>query len=187
MFTTIFRPSLKVEQIQRVVMLCGLAIAEVCEAKTGMKVDVKWPNDLLIGSKKMTGILPESALLSDEPEWVNVGTGINVNQMIDPADPLFETATSLMMACGQVINREELFVAIMEKYAGWYKKLAKDSLLNAWRGRCITLGQQVQVGLPTGILTGTATTILVDGALLVMGKDGSEYPVHASEATIIKS
>jgi BirA family transcriptional regulator, biotin operon repressor / biotin---[acetyl-CoA-carboxylase] ligase len=187
MFTTLFRPDLATDKVQQLVMVCGLAIAEACELTASVRVDVKWPNDLQITGKKVTGILPESAMLGDSVEWVIVGTGINVNQVFTPDDPLSEIATSLRTAADQEIDREQLFAAIMVRYSMWHGRLDNKTLLDSWRSRCITLGQRVQVGLASGTLTGVAKTISSNGALILTGEDGREYTVHASEATILQS
>jgi len=186
MFTTLFRPSLPPDLALRLVMVAGLSIAEACEEIAGVKVDVKWPNDLQIDGKKFVGILPESSLTGDRLDYVLIGAGVNVNQRFDQADPLFETATSLRMACGDMIDRAPLFALIMQNCHRWHAHLSDRDLLDAWRERCVTLGQRVRALSPQGMISGLAHDIGGNGALFLKDDSGNIHFVHASEATILR-
>ncbi len=185
-FTTLFRPALPAEFAFKLVMVCGLAIADSCEKIAPVRVEMKWPNDLQIGGKKFVGILPESSLTGDRLDWIIVGTGVNVNQVFDPADPLYASATSLRMVSGAVANRARLFALIMRNLQRWYARLADEHLLNAWRQRCVTLGQRVRVEAPQGIVTGEALDIGSRGALHLRDDSGNIHFIHASEASILR-
>lgn len=185
MFTTLFRPSLRADYAFKLVMVCGLAIAEACEDVTPVRVGVKWPNDLQVDGKKLAGILPETSFMDDRLEWVMVGTGVNINQRFEPSDPLAETATSLRVVTGSPINRVTLFARMMQNYNRWYALLDEKLLLDAWRSRCVTLGERVQVETPHGMVTGMADDIGPSGALYLKDDSGNLHFVYASEATVI--
>jgi BirA family biotin operon repressor/biotin-[acetyl-CoA-carboxylase] ligase len=186
MFTTLFCPSLPADQVNRLVMACGCAIAEGCEEIIPASIDVKWPNDLQIGGKKLAGILPESSLLGERVEWVIVGMGVNVNQVFGPADPLAEVATSLREAAGgSELDRADLLGRILARLNFWNARLAADALLEAWRGRCVTLGKSIQVVVAGQMLFGVAEELDETGALWLRTEDGERHRLTISEATII--
>jgi BirA family biotin operon repressor/biotin-[acetyl-CoA-carboxylase] ligase len=186
MLTVLFRPSLPAGQVNRLVMACGLSIAEGCEEFIPARIDVKWPNDLQIGGKKLAGILPESSLLGERVEWVIVGMGINVNQVFDPADPLAEVAASLREATGGgELDRADLLGRILARLNFWNTRLMGDALLDAWRERCITLGKPIRVEAGGQTLSGIAEELDSNGALWLRAEDGGRHRLTISEASIV--
>jgi BirA family biotin operon repressor/biotin-[acetyl-CoA-carboxylase] ligase len=183
--SVIFRPDLPPLHVNRLVMACGLAIAEAVEQATGASVTVKWPNDLQLGGKKFVGILPESAFVGDQIMWVVIGMGINVNQVFAPPDPLAETATSLQMVTGQAHDRVALLAHIMARLNLWNTRLPDPTLLDTWRTRCTTLGQHITAEIPQGLLTGLAQDIDPTGALWVQDEAGNRHLLVAGEVTLV--
>jgi BirA family biotin operon repressor/biotin-[acetyl-CoA-carboxylase] ligase len=125
LMTVVFRPVIPAEQVNRLVMVVGLAVADAVESLVPCRVDVKWPNDLQIDGKKFTGVLPESSLMGDVLEWVLVGVGVNVNQQFGPGDSLAETATSVCIAAGKDLDRAVLFGRIMQQVYRWRSQLVQ--------------------------------------------------------------
>lgn len=182
--SVLFRPELHVERIHRLVMVVALAMADACRDVAGVQIDVKWPNDLLIGGRKVAGILPESAIQGNRAAWVIVGIGVNVNQHFEEGHPLAHLAISLCEAAGHDINRVNLFGRFLVHLNHWHQHLPDDSLHAAWRSRCTTLGQQVEISLPHGSVRGEAADIDGDGALWVR-TDAGLRRIVAGEATIV--
>ncbi len=185
LMSVIFRPGIPPGIAYRVVTACGLAIAEACEALADVQVVVKWPNDLQIGGKKFAGILPESAVVGEDLLWIVVGMGINVNQIFEAGDPLGETATSLRVATGSEHDRAALLAEIMTRLSGWYARLGDDALPEAWRARCVTIGQRVRAGVPGGSLEGLAEDIDPSGALWLRDDTGQRHRLNAGETTLL--
>ncbi len=185
LLSTIFRPTLPPDRVQRLVMACGLAVIEGCEALADVQIDVKWPNDLQIGGKKVCGILPESAIIGSRFEWVIVGIGINVARQFEAPNPLADTATSLQMETGKPVDRAGLLGEIMQRLNRWHNRLEEQALLQAWTGRCVTLGRRVQVGSGSSVIKGRAETINETGALVIRDNTGEPRCVAAGEATLI--
>jgi BirA family biotin operon repressor/biotin-[acetyl-CoA-carboxylase] ligase len=163
-----------------------LSAAEACEALPGVRVDVKWPNDLQIGGRKVCGILPESAMIGSRFEWVIVGIGINVSQQFAAPDPLAGTATSLQMETGKPVDRARLLGEIMRRLSLWHSRIEDQALLQAWIDRCVTLGRRVQVRLGNDIIEGRAEAIDETGALLIRDDASDLRRVAAGEATLIE-
>ncbi|MBN1122448.1 MAG: biotin--[acetyl-CoA-carboxylase] ligase [Anaerolineae bacterium] len=186
LLSVIFRPTLPPDRVQRLVMACGLAVIEACEALATVRVDIKWPNDLQIGGKKLCGILPESALIGSHFEWVVVGMGINVTRQFEPPDPLAATATSLQMETGRPVDRGLLLGEIMRRIDLWHNQLEEQALLQAWIDRCVTLGRRVQTGSGDSVIKGVAEAIDETGALLLRDSTGELWRVAAGEATLLE-
>ncbi|GAB4476637.1 MAG: hypothetical protein Kow00124_18900 [Anaerolineae bacterium] len=186
LMSLIFRPQLAPARAHRLIMVCGLATAAAVESLLPLTVQVKWPNDLHIEGRKVTGILPESAISGDRLSWVIVGMGINVNQVFAPGDPLYPTAISLRMAAGQPVDRLALFAAIMGQISRWQRHITSPLLAEAWRARCTTLGQRIRVDAPGGPLTGLAHDLDEDGALWLLDDAGRRHHLTVGEATILK-
>lgn len=188
LISILFRPELPPQQVYRLVMACGLAVAEACEAEEGIPpVEVKWPNDLLIGGRKFTGILPESAFVGEQVAWVVVGIGVNVNQTFEASDPLAATATSLRMVSGHEHDRVALLAHILERLNRWHRHLPHEALLDAWRERCVTLGRRVRVETPQGVLEGLAEAVDESGMLWLRDAAGQHHHIAAGEATLLIS
>jgi len=185
LMSIIFRPSLPVERSPRLVMACGLALAEACHELTSLPVQVKWPNDLQIGGKKVAGILAESAVSGEKAEWIVVGIGLNVNQVFEPGDPLWETATSLRMAGGNEYDRAAVLAQSMARLKSWYSRLEDEALTEAWRKRCVTLGQRIRVSTAAGELIGLAEDIDTTGALWLCDDSGRRHRLLGGETTLL--
>jgi len=109
----ILRPAIAVEYMPLIPLAAGLAGAQAIGITAGLEVDLRWPNDLLIGDRKTGGILVESKTEAGTPSFAVVGIGINVHQRsFDPS--LSTPATSLDLATGRTIRRQALLISLLE-------------------------------------------------------------------------
>ena len=177
-------------------MLTGIAVASAVRSVTGGTDDdpgvdalLKWPNDVLVGERKLAGILTEQ---SPDGSAVVIGTGVNVTTPADalPVSPNGLPATSLLVE-GAVVSRETLLLAILGQLADWYAVYRGDpdpvrtGLLAEYRRLCCTLGQTVRVELPAGrVVTGVATDVDSNGRLLVADNAGTR-PMAVSAGDVI--
>jgi BirA family biotin operon repressor/biotin-[acetyl-CoA-carboxylase] ligase len=191
----LFRPSLPPGQAARLTMLCSLAAADAIEQLTGLHVDLKWPNDLIIQSplsnlrspnwKKLAGALTETGVAGERPEFVIVGIGINVNVLPQELPALAADATSILAETGQATDRTALLAGLLAGVERRYRALhAGTSPHREWAARLATLGQTVQVTMPDEILTGVAESVDEDGALLLRTPGGRLYCLLAGDATL---
>jgi BirA family biotin operon repressor/biotin-[acetyl-CoA-carboxylase] ligase len=178
----LFRPTLHATEANRLTMVVGLAAAEAIEAVTGLPVQVKWPNDLLVGGAKVAGILPESGLVGDELEYVVVGIGINVNMDEMPTETVewAYPATSLLREMNRPVDRLALLCELLAHLNRWHRSLHAHKLDRAWTERMVTLGQQVTA---EG-LEGVAELVDRTGALWVRQQTGWLVRLTAGEATL---
>jgi BirA family transcriptional regulator, biotin operon repressor / biotin---[acetyl-CoA-carboxylase] ligase len=187
-------------------LAAGVALAEGIECATGLSPGIKWPNDLLVGRRKLAGILAETVAADDprrpaaardglsespptrglrDPTNVVLGYGINVGPMAYPPE-LRDRATSLETELGRLIDRTLVCVETLVALAARYRDLVDgrfDAILDAWRGRAPShQGAHVSWETPTGRQAGVTEGIDDHGALLVRVSDRVERIV-AGEVT----
>ncbi len=155
-----------------IALLAGLAIARSLEESTAFSLDLKWPNDILLGGRKLGGILCETASGSDEKRWVVIGFGINVNQTRTSLPPeLRKIATSLQEASGRHWDRLFLLhhmTAAIEKLFGDSGHETLRTWKKSYQERCSTVGQVIQAKFPDGSeLVGTAQSVGEQGQLRI--------------------
>ena len=108
MFSLVLRPNVSPESINLLPLYVAVAVSDAIENATGLKVECKWPNDILYNGKKVAGILIEGSIKQNAVEYVVIGIGINVNQMKFDGD-LTTKASSLRLECQKEIDRTVLF------------------------------------------------------------------------------
>jgi BirA family transcriptional regulator, biotin operon repressor / biotin---[acetyl-CoA-carboxylase] ligase len=171
-------------------LLTGVAVALAVRHVSGAAATLKWPNDVLIGSRKLAGILAEQS-----GGAVVIGIGVNVSTPADalPASPTGLRATSLL-AEGADVSREALLAGILRELERWYLAFRDDpdpvraGLLAEYRALCATLGRPVRVELPgRRVLAGVAEDVDADGRLLVAPADGAPpTPVSAGDVIHVR-
>ncbi len=200
-FSVLLRPSLGPAQAHLLSLAAALAVAEVLETVPGLKgrVGVKWPNDVLVGDRKICGILLEGSMDADRLHWVVAGIGLNVNG--DPAIvrsglraesdagwPGRPRATSLRAETGGPVPRAPLLAALLARLAQVWIDPANGGCLTGLRERDVLMGQVVEVlsGPPDNRLlaVGTAAGIGSEGQLLIRTSAGRTIPVFAGDVTI---
>ena len=111
--SALLRPSIPANRLPMLPLVAGLAAAEAIRAVAGLSIDLRWPNDLLIGPRKVGGILVESKISGGTAEYVVAGIGINVHQYYFDSD-LSTPATSLDVESWQRVSRQSLLVALLK-------------------------------------------------------------------------
>jgi len=174
-------------------LLAGVAVVSAVRTVAGVAAVLKWPNDVLVGERKLAGILAEQ---SPDGSAVVIGIGLNVATPAEalPVSPAGLPATSLL-AEGAAVSRETLLLAILGRLEAWYLEFradpdpARDGLLDAYRSLCATLGRPVRVEMPAGrVVTGVASDIDLDGRLLIAGNSGDSLaPVSAGDVIHVRS
>lgn len=187
-FSVIFRPACKPVLAPQLIFIGAVAACKALRKTTGLPVQIKWPNDLLLEGKKICGILTELSAEIDMVNYVVMGIGINVNQMSDdfPED-LQGTATSLAIAAGHSFRRVELMQEIIFELESEYQLFQKAGFaqtLEKWRLYNCTLGQNVQVITGKDCFTGFALDIDNEGQLLVVDKEGKTTTVVVGDVSI---
>jgi BirA family biotin operon repressor/biotin-[acetyl-CoA-carboxylase] ligase len=150
----------------------GLAVAVGIADGLPIDVELKWPNDLLVGGRKLAGILCESRWVGTRPDVV-VGFGINVHQQQFTGE-LAGIATSLALH-GVAVPRVELLARVLESLERSVELFVAEgfaAIREAYESRCSMLGCTVDVGRPEGVIRGIAEGLDHDGALLLRPDGG---------------
>ena len=155
----------------------GVALAEGVRAATGLPVEIKWPNDIVIGRRKLAGILAESSAQSGRVPVVVLGFGLNLQATAYPAE-LAGRATSIEAELGRPAERAHILAEVLACLAARYGDLraAKfDAILSAWRLLAPALpSAPIEWDSPQGVMRGVAMDIDTQGALLVRVGDRVE-------------
>jgi BirA family biotin operon repressor/biotin-[acetyl-CoA-carboxylase] ligase len=167
-------------------LVAGLALARGLDAH-GVDADLKWPNDLLLGGRKLAGVLCESRRLADGADAFVIGVGVNVTQRAPDFPPeLREQATSLALA-GHELDRETVAAAFLNALEPlWDEHQEGDArvALDHWRTRARCWGRPVSVRTPSGLVTGDALALADDGALIVRTAAGEDVRVLAGDVAL---
>jgi BirA family biotin operon repressor/biotin-[acetyl-CoA-carboxylase] ligase len=156
----------------------AVAVCEACEAMVSVRCRIKWPNDVLIERRKLAGILIESR---PQEEWAVVGIGLNVDTPeAELAPALRETATSLRIAAGGAVDRDDAFDALIERLAFW-SAAGPGQVLDAYRKRDVLEGEEVSWSAGERSLRGTAAGIDDGGNLIVFTRAGERLALDAGE------
>ncbi|WP_074713232.1 biotin--[acetyl-CoA-carboxylase] ligase [Arthrobacter alpinus] len=177
-------------------VLAGIALCDSLRALTGIPAELKWPNDVVVNGRKLAGILaqvvPAAVAGPDLGLGVVVGVGVNVSLSAEQLPT--ERATSLLVEGVDILDRNLLLPAYLNKFASLYHEFVAvggdagralesgPSVMELAENFMGTLGQQVRAELPGGaILLGTATALQGDGSLLVRDVAGTVHAVSAGD------
>ena len=175
-----------VSYLPYLIMLASLAVANSIETVTGLKTQIKWPNDILIGGKKVCGILVESDVREDVVAYAIIGIGINVDFRIADFPEIAATATSLGIELGRDVSRIRLLKSLLTEIDMLYAS-AGESIFASWQGRLVTLGKKVQVTSGSSIMEGVAESVDRDGSLMLRLAEGSVTRIIAGDVTLRES
>lgn len=173
----------------RLTMLCGMAMADAVETVSGVAVQLKWPNDLIITEmetwRKVAGMLSEIGSSADNRPFLVVGIGLNVNVPAELLPDLAPNATSLLVEAGQPVERAALLDAFLTRVEAYRAALqAGTDVLDQWRLRLAWMGHAVQVHTPTGSVTGIAEDVDETGALWLRLPDGSRQTFSVGDVSL---
>ena len=187
-FSLILRPILPPEALNLLPLYASVAVAEAIEHETGLSVECKWPNDLLIGGKKSAGILLEGSLKEDGLDYVVLGIGVNVNQTSFP-DDFAPRATSLKVQAGKDIDRILLLRQILRTLETHYTAIMKKgfhNLLPLWLSRTTMINKEISVTQDGTVISGIVKGLSPEGAL-ILDAGGTEKTLFAGDVTILAS
>ncbi len=151
-FSIILRPLVPIDTIRLLQFAAGNSVCEAVEKHVETTVLLKWPNDLILDSQKLGGILLESRVIGKVVSFVVLGIGVNVNQ---PKGSLPEGATSIFAITRRKTSLGKLLTTIVEKLQENYRTLEDpDKLISNWWERCQHRSKSVQVETPHGNIKG---------------------------------
>lgn len=186
-FTLILRPTFQPDLASMLTLVMALAVKRAVEDVSGNTALIKWPNDIVMNQKKVTGILTEMSLQGGDIQYVVIGVGMNVKKQPFSQD-LSQKATTMEAEAGKEISRALLLQKVMEYFEEDYDLFLKNMnlslLLEDYNHSLVNLNREVRVLDPAGEYTGTALGINNKGELLVQMPDHTIKEVYAGEVSV---
>lgn len=189
-FSVLLRPELPPQQATRMTVAAAVALARGIEVQTGLRADIKWPNDLLLNGRKVAGILTEMNAELERVHSLILGIGLNVNQTAaDFPPPLRSQVTSLRLALGEPVDRPALAARLLEELDADYARVRNGqfrAVAEAWERRCVTLGGRVVIQCGERRVVGRAEALDAEGALLVRTDHGHLERIIGGDVSLEK-
>jgi BirA family biotin operon repressor/biotin-[acetyl-CoA-carboxylase] ligase len=189
-FSLILKPPLAASDSTKVSLAGALGLVKVLRETYGVRAQLKWPNDVVVGGRKICGILTEGEFVEDRVRFVVMGVGMNVlSAEEDFPEEIRSIATSLRMETGlDVIARSDVLAGMLGGIACHYGLLCDDGfekIRPELLGFSLLLGKMVKVAIGTGYVEGMAHDIDVTGALVVRRDNGTLERLMAGEVVRI--
>jgi BirA family transcriptional regulator, biotin operon repressor / biotin---[acetyl-CoA-carboxylase] ligase len=175
-FSILLRPDLRPQETTQLTVASATALRRAIKSETGLSPEIKWPNDILIGGRKVAGILTELSAELDKVRYIILGIGIDVN--LDAGEfpvELKRIATSLKIEAGEIISRAELATSVLRELDFDYSRICSGkfaAVADEWEENCTTIGKSVAVQIGERKIRGRAESLDDDGALLLRTEHG---------------
>ena len=187
-FSVLLRPELRPPETMQLMVASATALRRAIKTAAGLAADIKWPNDLLIGGKKVAGILTEMSAEMDRVRHVILGIGVDVNQDAAEFPPeLRKTATSLKIESGEEISRAGLAVEILRELDFDYARIRAGkfaAVADEWEAACVTIGKDVTIHVGDRNFRGRAESLDDAGALSVRTEHGHLERITGGDVTL---
>ena len=187
--SVLLRPSLPIDALTNVTAWTAVAACDAIQAACGVRPRIKWTNDLVLNEKKLGGILTELVLdqKTGSPDCLVVGIGINVShEQADFPEELQSMATSLSLALGRPVDRDELAAQLLLALNRMYDRFpaGKQGCLDQYRKDCLTVGNPVRLFTPASSREAFAAGIDDEFRLVVTYPDGTTEAVSTGEVSV---
>ncbi len=185
--TLLLKPDFSPKHASCVTLLMAVSVTSALEEVCGERFYIKWPNDIVLGGRKVCGILTEMSAETDYIHHVVIGAGINVNQNDFPPE-ILEVATSVRRETGKITSRAQIIAKVMYFFEQYYELFLQTYDLSAVRvnyeEHLANKDREVRVLDPAGEYTGIARGITDVGELVVERSDGTLCSVYAGEVSV---
>jgi BirA family biotin operon repressor/biotin-[acetyl-CoA-carboxylase] ligase len=187
--SVLLRPPLLPTHVHSTTMTAAVAACDACDEVAGFRPELKWPNDIVVGDRKLAGLLAEAELKGDDVDAVVVGMGFNVNWK-KPPPGLEDIAVAASEVAGRTVDRDALLEQFLDRFEEHYSALVEPG---GWRGTLLnyrrsssTLGKDVRVELADETFTGRAVEVTGEGHLLVKTPAGEVRRVTAGDVVHLR-
>lgn len=189
LMSVVLRPRIALEYAAHITNICSLAAVMALRAAAGVEVSLKWPNDLMVGARKLGGLLVEMRSEPGAVRYMVAGLGINVDAARAKLHHAIEdSATSLRMESGRKFSRTDIAVAVLDALEAELELYGAadgpQQLMRRCKALCGTLGRQVTVYGPRGTLGGMAEDIDEYGRLVLRTSDGRTHALSSGDVSM---
>ena len=176
-----YEPAAPIPDLATFSGLGALAVSTVLE-DLGLVPEIKWPNDVLLDGKKLTGILPEAYWHGDRLDGIVLGIGVNVGPASVPQTrDLMLPATCLEVELGQPIERAQLLAEILVQILAWRNRQFDPAFIQAWESRLAFRDQTIEIQNGTTVARGVIQGLERDGALRIKLESGAVQQFQAGD------
>lgn len=187
--SVVLRPAFESRAWPLLTLAAALAVCDALREACALEADIKWPNDLLAGGRKLCGILAETTETT-RGRAVILGVGVNLNNRSFPEE-ILDAATSVEEQTGRAVEAERLLIALIDALALRYETLhgpdGTARIISEWESRSsFARGRRVRVALSEETFEGVTRGLDSDGALRVETDAGRVRIVHAGDVTAVR-
>ena len=169
-FTIILRPQISPVLSSRVSFAASMILTRTLREMFKIDALVKWPNDILVNGKKISGLLSEMEAEADMITFINIGLGINVNNDPTVSEPM---ATSLKKILGREVPKKQLLSEFLDKFENRLNNATLDNVISEWKRYSATVNRHVRIVTTNDVSEGLAMDVDENGALILKLSDGS--------------
>lgn len=184
-FSLLLKPTIDVSRLTLLTLMAAVATAETIQAFCSQPLDIKWPNDILIARRKVSGILTEASFIGSSLDYVVVGIGVNLNQLNFPAE-LSQQATSLYLVTGTLVAQRQFLLALINQLDCWYGLLqaTPSAILDRWQQlSSYAYNRSILVNIDNKLIKGVTSGLNAQGALTIKTSDHQLLTLYGSEIT----
>jgi BirA family biotin operon repressor/biotin-[acetyl-CoA-carboxylase] ligase len=174
-FTLVLRPHIPPVMSPLVNFGAAFVLARTLQEFCGVDARVKWPNDVLVHDRKVSGMLSEMEAAGDQVSFVNIGIGINMNNDLPPDLP---SATSIKNITGKACSRKAFLSEFLDRLENRIHQPDLATVIAEWKTCSATLGQQVRIVSRQGVTEGKAMDVDPNGALVVQTANGDLKKIY---------
>ncbi|HEY4907928.1 MAG TPA: biotin--[acetyl-CoA-carboxylase] ligase [Methylomirabilota bacterium] len=184
LMSVVLRPPVPPEQAPQLSLVGSVAMVDALRASAGLRASIRWPNDVMMGERKICGMLPEAT--TSAPGALGhlvLGIGLNVNQAAFP-EPVRALATSVRLETGRESDVGEMMESVLAALDRWYTRFLAagiDGVREAWLERSQSIGRRARAGAGR---EGVAVDLARDGALLLRTDIGETLRIVAGDVTM---
>ena len=183
----IVHPSISTHLIPLITLAAGVCVCKTIHKLYHITPGLKWPNDVVVNSKKVCGILTEGSIDANTVKFAVLGIGVNLNFSIDLLpDELKERTTTLLYETNLHIKPEHFLLELLIELNSIYRQLNNNfsQIVNEWKKYSITIGKEVNAIYNNKVIHGTAKDITLEGNLIIRLENGEEISVCSGEVTL---
>jgi len=187
-FSIILRPKIELEDAPKLTLTASVAIAKAIQEVLELKVEIKWPNDILIDGRKVCGILTEAATKDGDLDYIILGVGINVDfEEKELPLELRSTAVTLRNASGKNVDISQFLCYCLKKIETYYiifQDKGFDLILKEWKSLASFMGREIEISWMNEKFSGTAIDVDEHGALILQLRDGTRHRILSGEVSL---
>lgn len=183
-FSILLKPDILPESIASITLIVGISVCRVMR-EYGFDAGIKWPNDVVVGGRKICGILNEMSIIENKVNYVVCGIGVNVNNARFDAE-LSDKATSMCIEKGVIYEREVILQDVLYEFEKCYKRFIENGIhefLQEYKLLCVTLNREVSIVSGDSSEIAYATDITPEGGLVVE-IDGKRREICSGEVSV---